>query len=141
MEIIDSIGARLREEREAMGMSQSEFAQIAGAAGVPGSTRQSQAKYENGIASPGAPYFAAIAAAGVDIRYVITGGRDYTPPMALSAEEQTMLDYFRQASPAVRRAALGALIGVPAETSGGSVKASVKKSFLGFASAKRGKKE
>ena len=75
MEINICIGARLREVREALELSQTEFAQIAERAGVPGATRQSQAKYEKGLATPGAAYLAAIAAAGADVLYILTGQR------------------------------------------------------------------
>ncbi len=129
-----NIGERLREERERLGLSQPAFGEIGGV------QKLAQSNYEQGKRAPDADYLAAIAGAGVDVRYVITGERDYAAPTALTAEEQTMLDYFRQASPAVRRAALGALIGAPAEAAGTSVKATVKKSFLGFASAKGGNK-
>ena len=50
------------------------------------------------------------------MRYVLTGARDYVPPPPLNAEEQLMLQYFREAVPAVRKAALGALMGAPAIT-------------------------
>ena len=73
MEINVCIGGRLKEVREALGLSQTEFAQIAERAGVPGATRQSQAKYEKGLATPGAAYLAAIAAAGADVLYILTG--------------------------------------------------------------------
>ena len=54
MEINVSIGERLKEEREVLGKTQGDFALIAEAADVPGATRQSQAKYEKGLAAPGA---------------------------------------------------------------------------------------
>lgn len=73
MEINISIGERLKEVREALKLSQTEFAQIAEKAGVPGATRQSQAKYEKGQAAPSAAYLAAIAAAGVDVLYILKG--------------------------------------------------------------------
>lgn len=111
MEIFISIGERLKEEREAMGKTQSDFAEIAAAAGVPGATRQSQAKYEKGLASPSAAYLSAIAMQGVDVRYVLTGEREGPPPLVLSAEEKTLLSYFQAASAEIRKAALGALIG------------------------------
>lgn len=115
MEIFISIGERLKGEREAMGKTQSDFAEIAAAAGVPGATRQSQAKYEKGIASPSAAYLSAMALQGVDVHYVLTGERDRAQPApTLTAEEQTMLGYFREASKEVRRAALGALLGASA---------------------------
>jgi len=109
MEIFISIGERLREEREAMGKTQSDFAEIAAAAGVPGATRQSQAKYEKGLASPSAAYLSAIALKGVDVRYVLTGDREVPQGLVLNAEEETLLSYFRAASTEIRRAALGAL--------------------------------
>ena len=116
MEINISIGERLKEEREALGKTQGDFASIAEQAGVPGATRQSQAKYEKGLAAPSAAYLSAMASAGVDVRYVLTGDREFEPAPALSAEEQLMLQYFREAVPAVRKAALGALMGAPAIT-------------------------
>lgn len=67
------IGQRLREAREALGLSQTDVAAIAAAAGVTGTTRQSQAKYEKGQQSPTAAYLAAVAARGIDVAYVITG--------------------------------------------------------------------
>lgn len=73
MELLISIGQRLREVRIAAKLSQSDFAAIAAAAAVPGATRQSQAKYEKGLQSPNALYLAALAARGIDIGYVITG--------------------------------------------------------------------
>lgn len=119
MEIFISIGERLKEEREAMDKTQSDFAEIAAAAGVPGATRQSQAKYEKGLASPSAAYLSAIALRGVDVHYVLTGERDRAQPApTLTAEEETMLGYFRDASKEVRRAALGALLGASAPVRG-----------------------
>lgn len=73
MELFICIGKRLREVREGMGLSQSEFAGIAERAGVPGATRQSQARYEKGEQMPGAAYLAAIAGAGADVFYILTG--------------------------------------------------------------------
>lgn len=110
MEIFISIGERLREEREAMGKTQSDFADFAAAAGVPGATRQSQAKYEKGLASPSAAYLSAIALEGVDVRYVLTGERDGPPPVALSGEEKLLVDYYRDAPPAIRKAAMATLL-------------------------------
>lgn len=73
MEYFVSIGERLREVRERLGKTQSDFADIAASAGVPGATRQSQAKYEKGLSSPSAAYLSAIAAAGADVLYILTG--------------------------------------------------------------------
>ena len=107
MEINSSIGERLREVREGMGKTQSDFAEIAAVAGVPGATRQSQAKYEKGLAAPTAAYMAAIAAAGADVLYVITGQRSggYVPPPALKPDEAALVDNYRH-SPASEQALL-----------------------------------
>ena len=48
---------------------------------------------------------------GADVNYILMGGRASAVP--LTAEEQTLLGYYREASKEVRRAALGALIGAP----------------------------
>ncbi|STQ91373.1 helix-turn-helix domain-containing protein [Iodobacter fluviatilis] len=95
MDIFNSIGDRLRAERELMGLSQTEFAAIAARAGVPGATRQSQSLYEKGKRQPDAGYLAAIAHAGADIAYILTGEREHPAPQRLSAEEQTLLNEFR----------------------------------------------
>lgn len=101
MEIFISIGERLRDVRTAMGLSQTEFAEIAAAAGVPGATRQSQANYEKGRQVPSAAYMAALAAAGVDVLYVLTGQRmnsgEAPSGPAVNRREQALLDNYRHA--------------------------------------------
>lgn len=61
------IGARLKEERERLGMNQSDFAAIAEAG------RKTQFNYEIGERAPDAGYLAAIAVAGADVQYIVTG--------------------------------------------------------------------
>ena len=61
------IGRRLKEERERLGMSQTEFAALSGAG------RKTQFNYESGDRSPDANYLAAVAEAGADIGYIVTG--------------------------------------------------------------------
>ena len=100
-----SIGDRLREERVRLGLTQPVIGEMGGI------TKKTQMLYEGGERAPGADYLAAVADHGVDVRYVLTGKRDHTPAPAISADEQVMLQYFREAAPAVRKAALGALIG------------------------------
>lgn len=102
-----NLSERLKEERERLGYSQTKFAALAGA------SKHAQINWEKGAASPNASALAEWAVVGLDVLYVVTGERDSVPPPSLSAEEQTMLDYFRDASKEVRRAALGALIGAP----------------------------
>ncbi|MDZ7862430.1 helix-turn-helix transcriptional regulator [Acidovorax sp.] len=96
------VGDRLRAERERLGLTQPAFAEIAG------SKKRTLIDWEKGVSSPTAVQLAALANVGVDVLYVVTGT---VAPGKLDPEEQTMLGYFRAASPEVRRAALGALIG------------------------------
>lgn len=63
---------RLRSERERLGLSQTDFGAIAGV------KRNAQMNYENGTRAPDADYLSAIAEAGVDIHYVVTGKRVLT---------------------------------------------------------------
>lgn len=64
-----SIGERLREERERLGLSQTAFGELAGVG------RKSQFNYEENERSPDADYLSAIASAGADALYILTGMR------------------------------------------------------------------
>lgn len=110
MEIFISIGARLREARKAMRLSQADFAEIAARAGVPGATRQSQANYEKGKQMPAAAYLAAIGLAGADVQYILTGSHA-AAPAALPADEQLLLERYRKSPEALKDAALRVLLG------------------------------
>lgn len=103
MEINISIGGRLREQRELMGKSQTEFASIAVAAGVPGATRQSQAKYEKGLASASAAYLAALATQGVDVLYILTGQRSATATPSLSRRAAALVDNYENTDEAGKK--------------------------------------
>ena len=96
------IGFRLRRERERMGLSQEAFAALASV------KKMAQWNYEKGDRSPDAKYLAAIAAAGVDVRYVLTGELSAA---SLSSDEKQLLELFRAAPLAVKMAAVGALQG------------------------------
>ena len=63
-------GGRLREERKRLGFRQAEFAALVGT-DVP-----KQSLYENDHRQLRAAYLERIAAAGVDILYVVTGRRN-----------------------------------------------------------------
>lgn len=85
-----SIGARLKEERERLGLSQDAFAQIGGI------QRRAQVRYEQDERQPDAVYLAAVAANGVDVLYLLTGQRSGTPPLSpLKPEEEALLDNYR----------------------------------------------
>lgn len=64
-----SLGSRLREERERLGMSQTSFASIAGV------TKNTQLLYESDQRSPKADYLQPLSGIDVDIQYVVTGLR------------------------------------------------------------------
>lgn len=99
METNSSIGERLGEERTRLALSQTEAAQVAKDLGVPGATRQSQARYEKGQAAPSAAYMSAIATAGFDVLYILTGQRSTADTASAAAElpadEQLLLDAYR----------------------------------------------
>lgn len=69
---LSTIGARLREERERLGLNQTDFA------GLGEASKHSQIDWENDKSAPNARFLAAIAEAGVDVRYVVTGERGAT---------------------------------------------------------------
>jgi probable transcriptional regulator len=89
-----SIGQRLREEREKIGLNQTAMGAVGGV------RKQAQLKYENNESYPNAEYLAAVAKIGVDIQYVVLGIRS---AQAINDEEQHLLAAFRAASPQIRQ--------------------------------------
>jgi transcriptional regulator with XRE-family HTH domain len=85
-------------------MNQPDFAALAG------TTKKTQITYEKGV-MPDAAYLAAIAQAGADVRYIVTGEREGPAPEVLTADERELLALFRGATLAVKAAAIGALQG------------------------------
>lgn len=83
------IGERLKEERERIGLNQTDFAAKAGA------SKNSQYNYEKGERNPDSAYLAAVAAVGVDVLYVLTGTRTPRPVEGLSVAEEKVLDNYR----------------------------------------------
>lgn len=83
---------RLREERERLALSQQALAEKCGV------TARSQRNYESGERNPDSAYLAAIAAAGADVLYILTGQRAGGAPSvpALDAAEQVLLDSYRR---------------------------------------------
>lgn len=84
-----TIGKRLKEEREKLGLNQTDFA------GIGGVGRKSQFNYEEGERQPDASYLVAIAGAGVDVLYVLTGQRGVAPAAPLPPDEAALLDNYR----------------------------------------------
>ena len=60
---MNSIGERIREERERLGLSQEAFGKLGGV------KKLAQRNYEKGNRTPSADYITAISQAGVDVRY------------------------------------------------------------------------
>lgn len=103
------IGGRLREVREEMGLTQPEMAALAGL------KKQAQLRYEAEERSPDAAYLAAIAAAGADVMYILTGQRagagTATPvARAVTAGDRVLLDNFH-AAPAQVQAGVKTTLG------------------------------
>jgi transcriptional regulator with XRE-family HTH domain len=80
-----SIGNRIKEERERMKLSQTSFADLVGV------HRKSQANYETDQRNPNTAYMKAMATAGIDVGYIITGER-----FENIASTATELAYLRQ---------------------------------------------
>jgi len=114
---MSSIGSRLRDQRERLGYNQSDFAERAG------TTRKTQFNYETDARRPDADYLAVLATIGVDVLYILTGQLPVDRDEAVqTSEEAAMLKYFRAAEPAVRRAAMGALLSaVPTSAASGGM--------------------
>lgn len=89
---MNSIGERLKEERERLGLSQEAFGEIGGV------KKLAQRNYEKGNRMPDAGYLASIAEVGVDVMYVLTGQRNapvQQEQTRISRREAAMLDNYR----------------------------------------------
>jgi len=95
---MDNIGARLREERERLPATQDQFAEIGGIG------KRALIHYEKGERSPDAAFLAAIAAAGADVLYILTGRRSQAVAEVelLPAGDRILLDNFHRAPAAVQ---------------------------------------
>lgn len=83
------MGERLREERTRLGLNQDAFAQQGGI------TRNTQGSYEKGERNPDSAYLTAMAKAGVDVLYVLTGARLTAAASGLNTAEDQLLQQFR----------------------------------------------
>ena len=95
-----SIGPRLKEERERIGITQAALGAVGGI------QKQAQLKYESGVRTPSAEYLIEISKIGIDVNYVLFGVRSNAE---LTSEEQQLLETFRTAPPAVRQFMLGGI--------------------------------
>jgi phage repressor protein C with HTH and peptisase S24 domain len=74
---VDNLGERLKQERTRLGMSQEEFGAVGGVKKV------AQSNYETGKRFPDSQYLERLAAAGVDIQFVVSGFRLDNPSQPL----------------------------------------------------------
>nr|VFK23644.1 MAG: Helix-turn-helix [Candidatus Kentron sp. LPFa]VFK25362.1 MAG: Helix-turn-helix [Candidatus Kentron sp. LPFa]VFK35593.1 MAG: Helix-turn-helix [Candidatus Kentron sp. LPFa] len=85
------IGIRLREERKRLGYNQTDFAAIGGV------KLRAQFNYEADARKPDSDYLAAIAEAGADVLYIVTGQRGMAESPK-KPEEEALLDNYRNSS-------------------------------------------
>jgi len=99
-----NIAARLKEERERLGLSQAEFGAIGGV------KKLAQFNYEKGERHPDSTYLAAIAKAGADVLYILTGerSRPVPPKYVAPPDEEWLLDAYRYSSDEVKAVIMGA---------------------------------
>ena len=86
-------------------MNQTQLGELGGV------TKKTQMLYEAGDRFPDAAYLAAIAAAAADIRYIVTGEREGPPPLALSPDEQVLIDGYRSLDRKTQKRMLAFVIG------------------------------
>lgn len=98
-----SIGKRLKEERERLGLNQTEFGEIGGAG------RKTQFNYETDERIPDANYLERLYKAGVDVGYVITGVRGGEVLPSYTKDEVDLINKWRKASADARAVALRVL--------------------------------
>ncbi len=92
MLIADRVGERLREERERLGLNQTDFGVLLGV------SRGTQKNYELGANSLDLRYVTALEERGVDAAYVLTGRRSTPLGQLFSAAEEELINQFRTIS-------------------------------------------
>jgi len=107
--ILSGVGERLREERDRLGMNQTDFGIAAGV------SRGTQKAYELESSSPDIRYLAALQGIAVDVHFVLTGSRHLIDAANLSEEESLVLQQFRSL-PEHDRASVKRLTGALAAT-------------------------
>lgn len=94
-----NLSGRIREAREALGLSQQALAEKCGV------TARSQRNYESGERNPDAAYLAVLAAAGADVLYILTGQRSQAAAEVdlLPSDERVLVDAYRRCNAEARR--------------------------------------
>lgn len=89
MLIADRVGERLREERERLGLNQTEFGVLLGV------SRGTQKNYELGASSLDLRYVQALEDNGVDAAYVLTGRRATPLGQRFTPAEEELINQYR----------------------------------------------
>lgn len=84
---MSSLGERLRQERERLGITREKFGEISGVTGT------TQTNYERDSKKPDTDYLLAIEKAGADIFYILRG--EPSPKGSLAEDEQELLSSYR----------------------------------------------
>ncbi|PMZ04636.1 transcriptional regulator [Pseudomonas sp. FW306-02-F02-AA] len=92
MLIADRVGERLREERERLGLNQTEFGVLLGV------SRGTQKNYELGANSLDLRYVAALEEHGADAAFILTGRRSTPFGQLFTAAEEELINQFRSIS-------------------------------------------
>jgi transcriptional regulator with XRE-family HTH domain len=92
------VGARLREERKTLNLTQHDFAALGGV------ESNAQAHYESGNRQPRASYLIGIAGGGADILYVLLGVRTPLEESSLSLCEAKVIKHYRSLAQQDKRA-------------------------------------
>lgn len=102
---MSTVGERLREERDRLGMSQTAFAEAGGV------QKRAQINYEKDERSPDARYLIALFGLNVDVMYVLTSQRSngasthHLPP-----DEQLLLESYRGMAAKARKELLAEML-------------------------------
>jgi transcriptional regulator with XRE-family HTH domain len=100
---MSSIGERLKEERERLGLTLVAFAELSG------SKKNTVIDWQKDASSPPLAKLSALEKIGLDIIYIITGNRQELPE-SIPADEQLLLDTYRSLPIAKRREMLASLL-------------------------------
>lgn len=98
MLIADRVGERLKEERERLGLNQTEFGALLGV------SRGTQKNYELGANSLDLRYVSALEESGVDAAFVLTGKKSTPLGQMFTPTEEEMIEQFRSIPPEDQRA-------------------------------------
>jgi transcriptional regulator with XRE-family HTH domain len=106
----DGLGDRLREERDRLGLNQTDFGLLLGV------SRGTQKAYELGSGAPDIRYIAALEERGVDSIYVLSGQRATHSDDGLSFVEERLIEKYRSLTEADQQSVqriVGAMADVP----------------------------